>query len=67
MVEFGQPNTHKAFHIGHLKSAITGLSLSNLIESLGYKVIRTNYFGDVGLQVANASLEQVFFLQILTI
>lgn len=62
MVEFGQPNTHKAFHIGHLKSAITGLSLSNLIENLGYKVIRTNYFGDVGLQVAKCIFGANIFL-----
>jgi len=24
MVEFSQPNTHKAFHVGHLRSAILG-------------------------------------------
>ncbi len=24
MVEFSQPNTHKAFHVGHLRSAIMG-------------------------------------------
>jgi arginyl-tRNA synthetase len=52
MMEFGQPNTHKAFHIGHLKSAITGLSIARLIRNLGYEVIQANYFGDVGMHVA---------------
>lgn len=52
MVEFGQPNTHKALTVGHLKSAITGLCISNLVEYLGYKIIRANYYGDVGLHVA---------------
>ena len=28
MVEFSQPNTHKAFHVGHLRSAILGDALS---------------------------------------
>lgn len=52
MIEFGQPNTHKAFHVGHLKSAVSGFSMVKLHENLGYKVIKANYFGDVGMQVA---------------
>ena len=40
MIEFGQPNTHKAFHVGHLKSAISGLAMVKLYENLGYKVIK---------------------------
>jgi arginyl-tRNA synthetase len=55
MVEFGQPNTHKAFHVGHLKSAVTGLALSRMIKNLGYDVIQANYFGDVGMHVAKAT------------
>lgn len=52
MVEYGQPNTHKAVTVGHVKSAITGLSLARLYESLGYEVIHANYFGDLGPYVA---------------
>lgn len=55
MVEFGQPNTHKAFHVGHLKSAISGLAMCNLLENYGYKVIRANFYGDVGMHVANCT------------
>ncbi|MEP7103921.1 MAG: arginine--tRNA ligase [Candidatus Dojkabacteria bacterium] len=55
MIEFGQPNTHKAFHVGHLKSAVSGLSMVRLHENLGYKVIKANYFGDVGMQVAKTT------------
>jgi arginyl-tRNA synthetase len=62
LLEFGQPNTHKAFHVGHLKSAITGLALSNMYEHLGYKVIRANYFGDVGLHVAKCVFATYFYL-----
>lgn len=51
MVEFSQPNTHKAFHVGHLRSAILGDSLSRIIEFAGYDVIRANYPGDMGLHV----------------
>ena len=52
LVEFGQPNTHKTPHIGHLFSYIFGESISRILEINGYKVIRLNYQGDVGPHVA---------------
>jgi arginyl-tRNA synthetase len=51
MIEFSNPNTHKSFHVGHLRSAILGDALSNLIEFAGYDVVRSNYPGDMGLHV----------------
>lgn len=51
MVEFSQPNTHKAFHVGHLRSAILGDALCNILDASGYDVVRANYPGDMGLHV----------------
>lgn len=51
MVEFSQPNTHKAFHVGHLRSAILGDTLCRILEFAGYDVVRANYPGDIGLHV----------------
>lgn len=51
MVEFSQPNTHKAFHVGHLRSAILGDVLARILEAAGYDVVRANYPGDIGLHV----------------
>jgi len=51
MVEFSQPNTHKAFHVGHLRSAILGDALARILEAAGYDVVRANYPGDIGLHV----------------
>jgi len=51
MVEFSQPNTHKAFHVGHLRSAILGDAVCRILDFAGYEVIRANYFGDIGLHV----------------
>ncbi|MGE5224722.1 MAG: arginine--tRNA ligase, partial [Omnitrophica WOR_2 bacterium] len=51
MVEFSQPNTHKAFHVGHLRSAILGDVVARILEFAGYEVVRANYFGDIGLHV----------------
>jgi arginyl-tRNA synthetase len=52
VVEFSQANTHKAFHIGHLRGTITGESVSRILENSGYEVLRVNYQGDVGMQIA---------------
>ena len=51
MVEFSNPNTHKAFHVGHLRSAILGESIARILEFAGYDVVRANYIGDMGLHV----------------
>ena len=51
MVEFSQPNTHKAFHVGHLRSAILGDVICRILEFAGYDVVRANYYGDIGLHV----------------
>ncbi|RPI29350.1 MAG: arginine--tRNA ligase [Chloroflexota bacterium] len=51
MVEFSQPNTHKAFHVGHLRSAILGDVLARILEFAGFEVVRANYYGDIGLHV----------------
>jgi arginyl-tRNA synthetase len=50
--EYGQPNTHKVPHIGHLFSYINGESCVRLLESVGKHVKRANYQGDVGPHVA---------------
>ena len=51
MVEYSQPNTHKAFHVGHLRNMVLGTSVCKILEHAGNKVIRTNYIGDIGLHV----------------
>ena len=54
MVEFAHPNTHKAFHIGHLRNISTGESIARILEFSGYEIIRANYQGDVGIHIAKA-------------
>jgi len=52
LIEYAQPNTHKLFHIGHLRNITLGESLARIFETLGNHVIRANYQGDVGLHIA---------------
>ncbi len=54
MVEYSQPNTHKAFHIGHLRNASLGNALSRTLKFAGYDVLQANYIGDIGLHVIKA-------------
>ena len=51
MVEFSQPNTHKAFHVGHLRNMVIGDAIARISEFSGNEVIRANYLGDIGLHV----------------
>ena len=51
MVEYSQPNTHKAFHVGHLRNVVLGSAVCNILEWAGNDVIRANYIGDIGLHV----------------
>ena len=51
MVEHSQPNTHKAFHVGHLRNSCLGISLSQILRAAGYRVQDANYIGDIGMHV----------------
>jgi arginyl-tRNA synthetase len=51
MVEYSQPNTHKSFHVGHLRNVILGGSVCRILEFDGFDVVRANYLGDIGLHV----------------
>ncbi len=52
MVEFSQPNTHKAFHVGHMRNLSLGDALVRLLRADGYAVVAANYLGDVGAHIA---------------
>jgi arginyl-tRNA synthetase len=52
IIEYGQPNTHKEVHVGHLRNFFIGLSVVRLLEAVGHKVIPVSYIGDVGAHVA---------------
>ncbi len=52
MVEFSQPNTHKEFHVGHLRNVSIGSTIVNLFKANGYNTLAANYVGDIGAHVA---------------
>lgn len=54
LVEYAQPNTHKEFHVGHIRNAVLGQSVLNILHANGYETIGSAYIGDIGAHVAKA-------------
>lgn len=54
IVEFPSVNPNKPWHIGHLRNALIGDSISKILEFEGWKVERIDYIDDLGLQVAQS-------------
>ncbi len=52
IVEFPSVNPNKPWHIGHLRNALLGDSISNIMSKNSYKVEREDYIDDLGLQMA---------------
>jgi arginyl-tRNA synthetase len=53
-VNFGDPNTTKALHVGHLRNVALGNSLASAAEALGTQVVRQSRVGDFGRNMGEA-------------
>lgn len=51
MIEYAQMNTHKEFHVGHLRNVALGAALVRIMRFAGYDVVAASYPGDIGLHV----------------
>ncbi len=58
MIEFVAPNTNKPLHLGHLRNAFLGESISRLAESLGHQVTRTTIYNDRGAGLSKAMIAE---------
>ncbi len=52
MIEYSQPNTHKSFHVGHMRNVALGDSLGRIYKACGYPITMVNYIGDEGTHIA---------------
>ncbi len=52
IVEYPSVNPTKPWHVGHLRNALLGDAISNIAQFCGYRVERTDYINDLGLQTA---------------
>lgn len=54
IIEFPSVNPNKPWHIGHLRNALLGDSISRLLSFAGWNVEIIDYIDDLGLQVAQS-------------
>lgn len=52
VLEYSQPNTHKALHVGHLRCLVLGDAVARLLDYAGHRVVRATYPGDMGANTA---------------
>lgn len=50
VIDYAQPNVAKEMHVGHLRSAVIGDAMVQILEFTGEKVIRRHHIGDWGTQ-----------------
>jgi arginyl-tRNA synthetase len=50
VIDFSSPNICKPPHVGHLRGTAIGNAIANILEAVGYRVVRLNYLGDWGTQ-----------------
>ena len=52
MIEYSNANTHKEYHVGHLRNLFFGSSLTKILNFSGYYTIPVSYINDFGIHVA---------------
>ncbi|MCX5111263.1 arginine--tRNA ligase [Streptomyces sp. NBC_00378] len=50
VIDYAQPNVAKEMHVGHLRSAVIGDAMVQILEFTGESVIRRHHIGDWGTQ-----------------
>ncbi len=56
MVEYSSPNTNKPLHLGHVRNNLLGYSVSQILETSGYNVIKANLINDRGIHICKSML-----------
>jgi len=52
MIEYSNPNTHKEYHIGHLRNICYGDAVARLLAAGGAQVDKVSYINDCGINTA---------------
>ncbi len=51
VLDYGGPNVAKPLHVGHLRTAIIGQAINNMLKFQGNKTIADVHLGDIGAQM----------------
>ncbi len=56
VIEFSGPNTNKPLHLGHMRNHALGISVANLLETVGATVHRVNIINDRGVHICKSMI-----------
>lgn len=52
IIEYSNGNTHKEYHIGHMRNIVFGDAIYRLLAASGFQAIPVSYINDFGIHVA---------------
>ncbi len=61
MVEFSSPNTNKPLHLGHIRNILLGWSCTQILEAVGYEVVKTQIVNDRGVAICKSMVSWLSF------
>ncbi|MFH1232935.1 MAG: arginine--tRNA ligase [Patescibacteria group bacterium] len=63
MIEYSNVNTHKEYHVGHLRNICYGDAVAKILLANGYKTTSVSYINDFGIHVAKTIWAYQTFLK----
>lgn len=54
MVEYSSPNTNKPLHLGHVRNCLLGWSCSQILDAVGYDVVKVQIINDRGVAICKS-------------
>ena len=51
VIDYGGPNVAKPLHVGHLRAAVIGQAINNILKFKGNKTVGDVHLGDIGTQM----------------
>lgn len=56
MIEYASPNTNKPLHLGHLRNIFLGWSMSEILKTNGFEVIKSSIINDRGIHICKSMI-----------
>ncbi len=54
LVEYSSPNTNKPLHLGHVRNCLLGWSCSQILDAVGYDVVKVQIINDRGVAICKS-------------
>ncbi len=54
LVEYSSPNTNKPLHLGHVRNCLLGYSCSQILDAVGYDVVKVQIINDRGVAICKS-------------